>query len=121
MQTCIAHRKEATMYEPTKHVATFKVAGVQHNDAAKVIGKLKVGAKVKMEVEPDNPYDVNAVVLSRKGVKLGYVPRADNAQLAQMLYYGHGDAFVARIVKVDKHADPWDQLMVGVFVKDARG
>lgn len=36
------------MHEPSEHVATFKVSGVQHWDAAKVIGELKTGYALEL-------------------------------------------------------------------------
>lgn len=108
------------MYEPSKHVATFKVSGVQHWDAAKVMGELKTGDTLELVAEPDNPHDENAIALYAHGAKLGYVPADQNALLALLMFYGHASVFEVRLLKVDEDANPWDQLLVGLYVVDAR-
>ncbi len=37
-----------------------------------------------------------------------------------MAFYGHKDVFEARVQKVDPEAEPWLQVRVGIYVKDAR-
>ena len=108
------------MYEPSRLVKSFHIAGFQHHDGALVLGKLKPGKKLKMAHCPDNPYDPNAVELRYKKVKLGYVPRTENELIALMAFYGHAGVFEARVLQVDPEADPWNQVRVGVYVTDAR-
>ena len=108
------------MYAPSKNIASFHIAGFQHYDGFLAMRKLKPGKKLKMVGEPDNPYDPNAIELRYKGTKLGYVPRSENDIIALMLFYGHADAFEARVMKVDPEADPWQQVRVGIYVKDKR-
>ena len=108
------------MYEPSRLVSAFHIAGFQHYDGAFVLDKLKPGKRLKMVPEPDNPYDPNAIELRYKKVKLGFVPRSENEQLALMAFYGHKDVFEARVLQVDPEADPWRQVRVGIYVKDAR-
>ena len=108
------------MYEPSRHVATFHIAGFQHYDGALVLGKLKPGKKLKMVSERDNPYDPTAVELRYKKVKLGYVPRDHNEELARLAFFGHKGIYEARVLQVDLEADPWRQVRVGIYVTDAR-
>ena len=75
--------------------------------------------------EPDSrPYlqrrSPNAIKLCYKKRKLGYVPHGKNEQLALMAFYGHKGVFEARVQKVDPEAEPWLQVRVGIYVKDAR-
>ena len=58
--------------------------------------------------------------IRRKGVHLGYVPRARNATIAQLLRFGHNNVFECRVMKVDKSADPRNQVHVGIYVVDKR-
>ena len=51
---------------------------------------------------------------------LGYVPKADNELLSTMFYYGHANAFEARVLQVDERAKPWEQVLVGIYITDAR-
>lgn len=108
------------MYEPSRIMSTFHIAGFQHHDGAFVLDKLKPGKKLKMVGEPDNPYDPNAIALRYKGVMLGYIPRIENSQFALMTYFGHANAFEARVLQVNPEAEPWNQVRVGIYVKDAR-
>lgn len=108
------------MYEPSKLVKSFRIAGFRYYDGARVIGDLAPGKKLKMVAQPDNPYDPNAIELRYKKTKLGYVPRCENEKLALMMFYGHADVFEVRVLQVDSKAEPWGQVHVGVYVKDAR-
>ena len=108
------------MYEPSKHVESFFIAGFQHYDGALVLDKLKPGKKLKMVRDPKNPYDPNAIELRYKKVKLGYIPQKDNGLISLMSFYGHKGVFEARVQQVDPEADPWNQVRVGIYVTDAR-
>ena len=108
------------MYEPSRQIMSFYVAGFQFWDGALVLGELKAGATLELAPEPGNPHDPDAVALRYHGAKLGYVPADLNGVLAVMCFYGHAGAFEARVLQVDPEAVPWEQVRVGVFVTDAR-
>ena len=108
------------MYEPTKQIDQFPIAGFQYHDGADVLDKLEVGTKLDLVPEFDNPYDPNAVAIKYKGVHLGYVPRASNALLAQMLFFGHTDVVRCKVVQRDKKAAPRGQVRVKLYLKDKR-
>lgn len=108
------------MYKPSRLLSSFQIAGFQYHDGARVLSKLKVGKKLDLVPEFDNPHDSDAVALYRKGVHLGYVPQSKSGWLAPMMRFGHGDAFECRIVQVDSKAEPWNQVRVGIYVVDVR-
>ena len=108
------------MYEPTKQIDQFLIAGFQYHDGADVLNKLEVGTKLDLVPEFDNPYDPNAVRIERRGTKLGYVPRESNEAVARLLAFGHGDALECRVLSVDRGAAPWEQVRVAIDVTDAR-
>lgn len=108
------------MYEPSKHLATFNVAGFQYWDGARVLGELKAGKRLKLVPEPDNPHDPSAIALYYHGAKLGYVPAKMNEPLATFLHFGHRKAVTATVLQVNKKADPWEQVRVALSVVDAR-
>ena len=108
------------MYEPSRHVSTFFIAGFQHYDGALTLDQLKPGKKLKMVPEPANPYDPNAIELRYKKTKLGYIPRTENELLALLAFYGHKNAFEARVLQVDPQTEPWKQVRVGIYIRDAR-
>ena len=58
------------------------LAGFRYHAAAEVWHELRVGDTLQLEREPHNPHDANAIAVTWRGRKLGYVPRRDNAALA---------------------------------------
>ena len=108
------------MYEPTKQIDQFLIAGFQYHDGADVLDKLEVGTKLDLVPEFDNPYDPNAIAIKYKGVHLGYVPRDKNSLLAQLLFFGHKDVVRCKVVQRDKKADPREQVRVKLYLKDKR-
>ena len=70
------------MYEPSRHISSFHIAGFQHYEGAMVLESMKPGGRLEMEPEFDNPHD--------------------------------------RILQVDSRKDPWKQVLVGLYVRDAR-
>jgi hypothetical protein len=71
------------------------LAGFRHYAGEEVLRELKPGDRLELVREPDNPYDANAVRVEWRGVKLGYVPRRDNAAVARQM--DHGAALEARL------------------------
>ena len=108
------------MYEPSRLIDTFFIKGFKNYDGASALRKLKVGKRLDLVPEPDNPFDPYAVRIERKGTKLGFVPKEKNGLMGLMAYYGHDDVFECRILQVDRKANPWEQVRVGIFIKDAR-
>ena len=72
------------MYEPSRHIATFYVAGFQYWDGATVIGELASGMGLDLSPERDNPHDPEAVAISWNGTKLGYVPADENGLVSTL-------------------------------------
>lgn len=62
------------MYEPSRVLLSFHIAGFQYADGALVLGDLKVGNKLSLCAERDNPHDPEAVAIYYGKTKLGYVP-----------------------------------------------
>ena len=108
------------MYEPSRHLATYYIAGYQQWDGALVLNELKPGATRRIAPEPENPHDPAAVAIYHEDVKLGYIPSDQNRAVSLMCAYGHAEAFELRILQVDPEAAPWHQVRVGLYVQDAR-
>lgn len=107
-------------YEPSRRIDSFHIRGFQYWDGAFVLAELKPGDKLSLCPEPDNPYDAQAIAIYLGDTKLGYVPREENETLATMFYFGHGDAFEAHVLQVDREAAPWNQVLVAITVTDER-
>lgn len=89
-------------------VQSSPLAGFRYHEAAEVWAQLKVGDRLDLAREPDNPYDRNAVSISWRSRKLGYVPRHENAALAWAL--DRGASFTARISRLAPEAKPSRRL-----------
>jgi len=96
-------------------VQSSNLAGFRYHAAAEVLGELRVGDTLQLAREPDNPHDPNAVSLSWRGHKLGYVPRRDNATLAWSL--DRGDVLRARISRVTRHPNPARRIEFEVYAE----
>lgn len=107
-------------YEPSKKLVSFHIRGFQHWDGALVLSELKAGDELALMAEPNNPHDPEAIAVYFKDTKLGYVPSEENALFSTMFFYGHADVFEARAMQVDTEADPWEQVRMGIYVKDVR-
>lgn len=108
------------MYEPSRHIATFHIAGFQRYDGALALKHLKVGTKLKMVPEFDNPYDADAIALYADGKKLGYIPRTENEMPAMLMRFGHKRVYECIVTAVSRKAEPWKQVTCALRIKDAR-
>jgi hypothetical protein len=76
---------------------------------------MKVGDPLTLVREPGNPHDRNAVRVEWRGEKLGYVPRADNADLAR--HMDRGTKVEARVSALTEHKNPWQRIRFDVFAQ----
>lgn len=96
-------------------VQSSALAGFRFHAAAEVWEELRVGDALELAREPGNPHDANAVSLSWRGRKLGYVPRRENAVLAWSL--DRGDVLLARISRLTHHPNPARRIEFEVYVR----
>ena len=59
------------MYEPSRVLLSFHIAGFQYAEGALVLGDLKAGDKLTLCAERDNPHDPEAVAIYYGNTKLG--------------------------------------------------
>ena len=64
------------------------LAGFRHYEGGEAWRNMAVGDRLQLVREGDNPYDANAIRVEWHGVKLGYVPRRDNAAVARQMDRG---------------------------------
>lgn len=95
-------------------VQSSPLAGFRYHAAASVWRELRVGDALELAREPENPYDPNAVAVSWRGQKLGYVPRRANAALAWGL--DRGEELRARISRLREHPNPARRIEFEVYV-----
>jgi len=88
------------------------VAGFQYHRGERVWRTLSIGDPLQLIREPGNAYDSRAVEVFRGRDKLGYIPRADNSAIAQLL--DRGTALSARITGLKKSPDPWERVAIRI-------
>ena len=101
-----------------------RLAGRQYHDADEVWEELKVGTLLRLEHEPNNHYDENAVqVIYERGKNeedcflLGYIPCTDNQEIAALLSMDWDDVFECRISKIIPEAHYEHQIRLTIRIK----
>lgn len=88
------------------------LAGFPYYGGGKVWHALRTGDELTLHREPENQHDTSAIEVMWHQHKLGYIPRKDNAALAQLM--DRGERLAARIQHLQKSRDPWDRVRVEV-------
>jgi HIRAN domain len=96
-------------------VQNSPLAGFRYHAAAEVWRELRVGDRLELAREPDNPHDANAIKVLWRGRVLGYVPRRENAPLAWGL--DRGTPLRARISALAEHPNPARRVRFEVYVE----
>ena len=86
---------------------TVAIAGVRfQRGASEFLARLPVGTALILKREPDNPFDAFAIGIWRVGIKLGFVPKTSNVEVAWVLdagtevtafFTGHQEAGTAMV------------------------
>ena len=107
---------DATAAQPRRRVLiqASPLAGFQYHAGEEVWPRLATGQWLALVREPDNAFDADAVRIDWHGHKLGYLPRAENTAVAQML--DRGERLSARIKALRQAADPWQRVGIEVFL-----
>jgi hypothetical protein len=95
-------------------VQSSPLAGFQYHAGETLWQEMREGDRLTLVREADNPHDGNAVRVEWRGQKLGYLPRAENRAVAAAL--DAGEAVDARIAKMRQHRNPWQRVLIEVFV-----
>lgn len=93
------------------------LAGFQFHRGEALWHRLAVDSPLALVREPRNPHDPRAVAVTFEGEKIGYVPRLDNAAVAQLL--DRGEPLEARVARLRRSRDPRER--VGFEVAVLRG
>ena len=96
-------------------VQNSPLAGSQFYALGDFWGEIKVGDRLELVREPDNPHDSKAIRVEWRGHKLGYVPRAQNGAIAAAM--DAGDKLTARVSSRSDNKNPWQRLAFEVFVE----
>jgi len=96
-------------------VQSSPLAGFRHHAAAEVWAELRVGDALELAREPQNAFDRNAIAVTWRGRKLGYVPRRENVALAWGL--DRGERLRARISRLAPHPNPARRIEFEVYIE----
>jgi len=93
------------------------VAGTSHVEGLDELEPhLNAGDRLEFFREPDNPYDPKAIVIKNiDGVKIGYVPQADNAIFSRLM--DAGKLIFARITEKTRNGK-WLKVDIKVFLQE---
>jgi hypothetical protein len=109
----------AALAEPASRarvlVQTTLAAGLRHYEAKAVWDRMQPGDPLELVRESANPHDQNAVRVDWDGHVLGYLPQADNADIARQL--DRGQSLKARIVKLAKYRNHRRKLEVEIYIE----
>jgi hypothetical protein len=96
-------------------VQSSPLAGFRYYAASDVWSEMRVGDRLELVREADNPHDPNAVSVSWRGRKLGYVPRRENGALAWGL--DRGEPLEARLSRLATHSNPARRVEFEVYIR----
>ena len=108
------------MYEPSRVLLSFHIAGFQYADGALVLGDLKAGDKLTLCAERDNPHDPEAVAIYCGKTKQLCSGKQVSPAVLDDVTRPHEDVFEVRVQQVAPERSPWHQVRVGLYVVDAR-
>ena len=104
----------ATAEEIRILVQSSPLAGFRYYAAQTLWQEMREGDRLTLVREPENTHDGNAIRVEWRGQKLGYLPRAENRSIAAAM--DRGEPVDARIAKLRQHRNPWQRVLIEVFV-----
>ena len=102
------------------HLSSFHIAGFGYWDGCEAFDSLKIGTKLELVREDDNPFDPYSVAIYYGEYKLGFIPRGNNHDISKFLDMGLGDIYEVRITRITPDVHPEQQVEVIVYVKNQR-
>ena len=95
-------------------VQSSPLAGFKYHAGESLWHEMREGDRLSLVREADNEHDAKAIRVEWRGRKLGYLPRAENRAVAAAM--DNGDKVDARIAKLRQHRNPWQRMLIEVFV-----
>lgn len=116
----LIHNKNLTIPMPfEREIFLFDtyIAGTSHIDGIEELYEyLMVGNILNFYREPDNPYDAQAIVIKNvDGVKLGYIPKADNIIFSRLM--DAGKLLFGKISSKSMNGN-WVKIKIDIYLKD---
>lgn len=111
-------RAQERRTEKRVHLDNFHIAGFGYWDGCEAFEHLKIGTKLRLVREADNPFDFYAVAIYYEEHKLGFIPRSSNHDISKYLDMGLEDIYEVRITRITPDVQPEAQVEVIVYIKD---
>lgn len=99
------------------HLANFRIAGFTYWDGPEAWDSLRIGTKLRLVRESENPFDPYAVAIYYEDFKLGFIPRDENHDISKFLDMGWNNLFEVRIQKLNPTVHPEQQVEVIVYIQ----
>lgn len=106
--------------QPVKktHLTNFHIAGFGFWEGCEAFGQLKIGTKLDLIREFDNPFDPYAVAIYFGKFKLGFIPRDHNHDISKYMDMGLDSIYEVRITRISPDVHPEHQVEVIVYIKN---
>ena len=102
------------------HLDNFHIAGFGYWDGCEAFEHLKIGSKLDLVRETDNPFDPYAVAIYYGEFKLGFIPRGSNHDISKYLDMGLEDIYEVRITRITPDVPPEQQVEVIIYIKSQK-
>lgn len=108
-----ARAKMVKVREVTRVSTEVRVVGLQYARSLVWSSKhAKVGDTLRLQLEPDNADDKNAVKVFNDDTHVGYIERAQAAAVGEAIKGLGSEAVTATISRIDDRADIYNRLWV---------
>jgi hypothetical protein len=99
------------------HLMNCHIAGFGYWEGCEAFEHLKIGTKLDLVREEDNPFDPYAVAIYYGEYKLGFIPRGSNHDISKYLDMGLADIYDVRITRITPDVHPEQQVEIIVYIK----
>ena len=100
------------------HLMNCHIAGFGFWEGCEAFEHLKIGTKLDLVREADNPFDPYAIAIYFGEFKLGFIPRGSNHDISKYIDMGLEDIYDVRITRVTPDVHPEQQVEVIVNIKN---
>ena len=105
-------------YTKKIHLDNFHIAGFGYWEGCEAFNSLKIGTKLELVREENNPFDPYAVAIYYEDYKLGFIPRSSNHDISKYIDMGLGNIYDVRITRISPDAVPEHQVEVIIYIKN---
>ena len=98
------------------HLDNFHIAGFGYWQGCEAFEHLKIGTKLDLVREENNPFDPYAVAIYYEDYKLGFIPRGSNHDISKYMDMGLDYIYEVRITRITPDVHPENQVEVILYI-----